>query len=84
MKDLRIIQNRDLKKCVLVENNLLSFINQLSNGILVPSFFNNPNDNYLTCLLGYLKNEILYCEDVQKINDESFGFENMKLEVQKL
>ena len=84
VKDLRIIQNRDLKKCVLVENNLLSFINQLSNGILVPSFFNNPNDNYLTCLLGYLKNEILYCEDVQKINDESFGFENMKLEVQKL
>jgi Dullard-like phosphatase family protein len=84
VKDLRIIDNRDLKNCVIVENNILSFINQLSNGILVPSFFDNPNDNYLTCLLGYLTNEVLNCDDVQKVNHESFSFENMKMEVYKI
>jgi len=84
VKDLRIIENRSLKQCVLVENNILSFANQLTNGILVPSFFYNPNDNYLTCLIGYLTNEILNCEDVREVNNSSFSFENMKLEVLKI
>jgi len=84
VKDLRIVANRDLKNCVIVENNILSFSNQLSNGILVPSFFDNPNDNYLSCLIGYLMNEILNCDDVLAVNQSSFAFENMKMEVYKI
>jgi len=84
VKDLRIIANRDLRHCVIVENNILSFSNHLSNGILVPSFFENSNDNYLTCLIGYLMNEILNCDDVINVNQSSFSFENMKMEVLKV
>lgn len=39
IKDLRIIKNRDLKNMLIVDNSLVSFYFQLSNGIPILEFF---------------------------------------------
>ena len=54
IKDLRIINERELKNMIIIDNSLFSFANQLDNGILVTSFFNDLNDNFLLNLINYL------------------------------
>jgi TFIIF-interacting CTD phosphatase-like protein len=48
---------------ILVDNCILSFGKQLNNGIHVPSFFGQENDNALSTLIPYMKS-IVDCEDV--------------------
>jgi CTD small phosphatase-like protein 2 len=38
VKDLRIIKDRDLKDIAIVDNSIVSFAYQLSNGIPISSF----------------------------------------------
>ncbi|KDO32623.1 hypothetical protein SPRG_02324 [Saprolegnia parasitica CBS 223.65] len=49
MKDLRSIRS-DLSKVVLVDNNPVSFLPQPSNGIPVPSFYDDVHDKTLESL----------------------------------
>ena len=80
IKDLRIfkdIKDDDLKKIVLIDNNIYSFSVQLSNGILINSFYGDKNDNELSNVLGYLLQFILPADDVREINEKIFGFKRI-------
>ena len=54
IKDLKIFGEENLDKIVLLDNNIYSFSNQLSNGILINSFFNDENDDELSNVRKYL------------------------------
>ena len=77
VKDLRILKNINIKNIVLVDNNMYSFAPQLNNGILINSFYNNKDDNELDNVLRYLIDYILPADNVQKINEEFFGFKKI-------
>ena len=47
IKDLRIIQNRELKDIVIVDNLVHSFGLQITNGIPILEFLDNKNDKEL-------------------------------------
>ena len=81
IKDLRIIKERELKDMIIIDNSLFSFANQLDNGILVTSFFNDLNDSFLLNLINYLQYYILNTYDVRIINKENFKFQEIKKEI---
>jgi Dullard-like phosphatase family protein len=74
IKDLRIIKDIDLKKTVLIDNNMYSFAPQLSNGILINSFYGDKNDVELFNVLNYLMEFIFPADDVREVNEKIFGF----------
>ena len=77
MKDLRVLDDIDLKKVVLVDNSIYSFSAQLTNGILINSFYHDKDDIELDNVLQYLKNYILNAEDVRVINEQFFHFDKI-------
>ena len=81
IKDLRIFSSqRKLEDIIIIDNSLFSFSNQLNNGILITSFFDDKNDTFLDNVkdyLEYIKNE----EDIRGINKESFRFEEIKEDI---
>lgn len=62
----------DEQRVVLVDNNPLSFLPNPSNGILVSSFYNDPNDKTLEAVMELL-NELDHSEDVRPVLDGKFG-----------
>ena len=76
IKDLRII-GVDLKNIVLIDNNMYSFANQLGNGILINSFYYDKNDYDLFSVMSYLLTYIAPSDDVRKINEMFFHFEDI-------
>jgi CTD small phosphatase-like protein 2 len=54
IKDLRIIQNRDLKDIIIVDNLVHSFGFQIENGIPILEFFDDKHDSELKYLIDYL------------------------------
>lgn len=84
IKDLSIFEGqRDLKNIILVDNSIFSFANQLRNGILVPSFYNDKEDAFLGNLMYYFGTTIIYSDDVRMVNEETFGFQKHLEEVKK-
>jgi Dullard-like phosphatase family protein len=81
IKDLRIFENRDMKNVIIVDNSLLSFAHQLSNGILVTSFYNDKEDKILDSVIGYLKQMVIEGDDVRVVNRDVFRFEEYKEEL---
>ena len=84
IKDLRIFNNfKNIKDIIILDNSLFSFANQLNNGILITSFFDDKNnDTFLSNFkdyLEYIKNE----EDIREINKESFRFEEIKEDISR-
>ena len=77
VKDLRILKNINIKNIILVDNNMYSFTPQLSNGVLINSFYFDKEDNELENVLNYLIEFILPADDVRKVNDNFFGFEKL-------
>ena len=77
VKDLKIFGEENLDRIVLLDNNIYSFSNQLSNGILINSFFDDENDDELSNVRKYLIEYIFPCDDVRKINEQFFGFETI-------
>jgi CTD small phosphatase-like protein 2 len=55
VKDLRVIRDRELKDMVIVDNSIVSFAFQLSNGIPIAAFTGQPNDEELLYLVTYLE-----------------------------
>ena len=81
IKDLRIfLPYRKMENIILVDNSLFAFCNQLNNGILITSFFEDKKDNILQNLEGYLE-MIKNVNDVREINKESFQFEQYKHDI---
>mmetsp|Transcript_4271 Transcript_4271/g.5375 ORF Transcript_4271/g.5375 Transcript_4271/m.5375 type:complete len:320 (+) Transcript_4271:230-1189(+) len=75
VKDLQKL-NRSLNRTVLVDNNAFCFLPQLSNGIPISSFYDDPTDNALHVLNTFLKrleNE----NDVRPILNKSFNLQNL-------
>ena len=83
IKDLRIFNScRNLKDIIILDNSLFSFANQLNNGILITSFFDDKDDTFLNNAkeyLEYIQNE----EDIREINKESFRFEEIKEDINR-
>ena len=75
IKDLSLVSNRNVKDIVIVDNSMFSFAFNLSNGILISSFFNDKNDSMLLNLSNYLR-YLLNAEDVRTVNKENFQFEH--------
>jgi Dullard-like phosphatase family protein len=74
IKDLRIFANRKPENIVIVDNSLYSFTNQISNGVLINSFYNDKEDKELLNVLNYLLNYLQNISDVRSINDKVFNF----------
>jgi CTD small phosphatase-like protein 2 len=77
VKDLRIFEeHRSLSNIVILDNNLYSFANQLSNGILINSFYQEAEDKELMNLEMYIHEYLAKCEDIKFVNEQVFKFEN--------
>lgn len=80
VKDLTIV-NHSLSEVVLVDNSLFSLCNQLSNCVLIYSFYDDHNDielfNIQSYLIDYLYNSI----DVRYVNEQVFGFGKLADEI---
>ena len=81
IKDLNIF-DLPLNKIVIIDNSLYSFSNQLSNGILITSFYNDRNDTQLKDVLSYLLNFICKCNDVRLVNEEVFQLQKFYHSIQ--
>lgn len=76
IKDLRILEEfYDLKDVIILDNSIYSFSNQLSNGILINSFFKDPEDAYLVQAANYLWYLSEETGDIREINNKIFQFE---------
>ena len=75
---------RDLSRVVLVDNNPLSFLTHPQNGILVSSFYTDPNDTSLRTVWKLLQKLDDHQEDVRPILTEKFGLQDalQKMEAQ--
>jgi RNA polymerase II subunit A small phosphatase-like protein len=72
IKDLRIIRNRDRKNIILLDNSIISFAYQLSNGIHVTTFFGDQRDRALPAILPFLK-ALVPVDDVRPLIDAKIG-----------
>ena len=75
IKDLSIFTKRNIENIIIVDNSLFSFANQINNGVLVSSFYNDKDDSMLLNLISYL-GMLIGCEDVREENKKYFMFEN--------
>jgi len=81
VKDLRIFSNRRHEDIVIVDNSLYSFMNQISNGVLINSFYNNKEDRELFNLMNYIQNYLLNISDTRIVNEKVFNFSTIINEV---
>jgi CTD small phosphatase-like protein 2 len=77
IKDLRIFVNRKQENIIIVDNSLYSFTNQISNGVLINSFYNDKADRELYNVLNYLKNYLQNTPDVRSLNEKIFNFKSI-------
>ena len=77
VKDLSLFGEENLDRIVLLDNNIYSFSAQLSNGILINSFFCDKSDDELSNVRKYLMQYILPSDDVRKVNEQFFAFETI-------
>ena len=55
VKDLRIFKNRNMSDMVIVDNSIVSFCKQMTNGIHVPSYVGHHRDRELKGIMHYLR-----------------------------
>jgi Dullard-like phosphatase family protein len=71
VKDLRLLAGRELKDIILVDNTVISFINQLDNGIPIPTWTNDPSDCELLHLISFFP-ALLQAADVRSVLSSTF------------
>lgn len=76
MKDLTVIEDRELKDIILVDNSSYSFAPQLENGVPVLSYYEGANDDELLHLERFLK-KIARVKDVLKYLKSYFRLEEV-------
>ena len=75
VKDLRILEDYiSLEQVVIVDNNIFSFCNQIDNGILINSFFDDKTDDHLSNVYNYLINNIFGINNVKEVKESMFHF----------
>lgn len=72
IKDLRMIENRDIKDVVLLDNYVHSFAFNLDNGIPILEWRGESNDDELLHMMDYLR-EVAKESDVREINRRRLG-----------
>jgi len=78
VKDLRIIQDRELSNMVLVDNSIISMAFNIDNGIPVAPFFRwTKNDEELLFLHSYLY-ELFHIDDVRDHNRNKFKLQEIQ------
>ena len=79
VKDLRIIENRNMKDMLIIDNSCLSFAFNINNGVPILPFFDNEEDEELKHLTYYL-NRLLdqSVVDVRDQNIQAFGLLKLK------
>lgn len=82
LKDLRVVR-KDLSKVILVDNNPVSFLLQPSNGIPVPSFYDDANDHTLESLTKVLAS-LRELEDVRPRLHQLFRLADLLSEHQRM
>ena len=55
VKDLRIIEDRDLKEIVLVDNSIISFAYQMDNGIPIKEYVRDDKDEEMLYMVTFLE-----------------------------
>jgi|UniRef100_K3WRS1 CTD small phosphatase-like protein 2 len=82
LKDLRVVR-KDLSKVILVDNNPVSFLMQPSNGIPVPSFYDDANDRTLESLTKVLTS-LRELDDVRPRLHQLFRLADLLAEHQRM
>jgi len=78
VKDLRIIDDRDLNNLILVDNSIISMAFNIDNGIPVAPFYRwTKNDEELLFLHSYL-DELYHIEDVREHNKDKFKLKEIQ------
>ncbi|KAL7558535.1 hypothetical protein ACA910_008127 [Epithemia clementina (nom. ined.)] len=72
IKNLSVLPLQNMARAVLIDNNPLSFLSNPSNGILVPSFYNDPEDDSLEAVKQLLT-ELESYDDVRPVLEDRFG-----------
>lgn len=84
VKDLRIIEDRELKDVILVDNSIISMAFNIDNGIPVAPFYRwTKNDEELLFLHSYLE-ELYHEDDIREHNKEKFKLREIQDEKLKL
>ena len=71
MKDLRIIQDRQIQDIILVDNSIVSFAFNLENGVPISAFTRQIQDEELLYLVSYLE-EVYSFPDVREHISKTF------------
>lgn len=81
LKDLSVLglENTDMTRTVLVDNNPLSFICQPTNGVLVASFYDDPTDTALASVMQLIR-YLDHAGDVRPILKEMFRLDTLLAE----
>ena len=77
IKDLRVIKKHPLARMLIVDNSVHSFGLQLSNGILLNSFFDDSEDMELAHLASYCL-KLSKEKDMVETNSKTFNLEQLK------
>lgn len=78
VKDLRIVQDRELENMVLVDNSIISMAYNIDNGIPVAPFFRwTKGDEEFLFLHSYL-DELFHVEDIREHNREKFKLQEIQ------
>ncbi|KAF1782268.1 HAD-like domain [Phytophthora cactorum] len=83
LKDLSVVRGGDLSRVILVDNNPVSFLMQPSNGIPVPSFYDDANDRTLESLSKVLAS-LQDAEDVRPRLHQLFRLADLLAEHQRV
>lgn len=78
IKDLTILPTFGLKDLVIVDNCIFSFARNLTNGVLISSYYNDLDDLELLNLIGFLENNIIDGKDSRTTIEEIFKFNSTK------
>ena len=76
VKDLSVIADRNLKDMMLVDNSIISFAFNLSNGIPIKAFLGDRNDDELLYMVTYLE-EVFTKPDIRKFIDQTFRLQEL-------
>jgi TFIIF-interacting CTD phosphatase-like protein len=69
---------RDIKDCLIIDNNIYCFQKHLTNGLIVPKFEGSSDDHWLSLLQSYILEKFDdSCEDVRTMIAEDFNFKQI-------
>ena len=80
IKDLSILKDYDENKTIIIDNNLLSFSNNIKQGLLISNFYDDKDDKELLLSMHYLENLLNDTDNNSSIvnaNSNNFGFESI-------